>query len=67
MSEGARLPYLLAKLKAPRMLERLETTAERARSDGWSYEQFLEALWRKSPSDSGRGCEPAELGADSRA
>jgi DNA replication protein DnaC len=44
VSEGARLPYLLAKLKAPRMLERLETTAERARADGWSYEQFLEAL-----------------------
>ena len=26
---GARLPYLLAKLKAPRVLERLETTAAR--------------------------------------
>jgi DNA replication protein DnaC len=44
VSEGARLPYLLGKLKAPRMLERLEATAERARTDGWSYERFLEAL-----------------------
>ncbi len=40
----SRLPYLLGKLKAPRIAERLETTAERARRDGWSYEQFLEAL-----------------------
>jgi DNA replication protein DnaC len=41
---GERLPYLLAKLKAPRVLERLEQTAERARAEQWPYEQFLEAL-----------------------
>jgi DNA replication protein DnaC len=41
---GERLPYLLKKLKAPRVGERLAQTAERARSEGWPYEQFLEAL-----------------------
>jgi DNA replication protein DnaC len=41
---GERLPYLLHKLKAPRVLERLERTAERARAEQWPYEQFLEAL-----------------------
>ena len=41
---GERLPYLLAKLKAPRVLERLEQTAERARAESWPYEQFLETL-----------------------
>jgi DNA replication protein DnaC len=41
---GERLPYLLGKLKAPRMLERLEQTAERARAEQWPYEQFLESL-----------------------
>jgi DNA replication protein DnaC len=41
---GDRLPYLLSKLKAPRVLERLEQTAETARAEGWPYEQFLEAL-----------------------
>lgn len=41
---GERLPYLLAKLKAPRVLERLEQTAERARAEGWPDEQSLEAL-----------------------
>ena len=41
---GERLPYLLAKMKAPRVLERLEQTAERAREEGWAYEQFLETL-----------------------
>jgi DNA replication protein DnaC len=41
---GERLPYLLQKLKAPRVLERLEQTAERARAEEWPYEQFLEAL-----------------------
>jgi DNA replication protein DnaC len=41
---GERLPFLLAKLKAPRVLERLEQTAERARAESWPYEQFLEAL-----------------------
>jgi DNA replication protein DnaC len=41
---GERLPYLLAKLKAPRVLERLEATAERARAESWPYEQFLESL-----------------------
>lgn len=41
---GERLPYLLGKLKAPRVLERLEQTAARAREEEWPYEQFLEAL-----------------------
>jgi DNA replication protein DnaC len=41
---GERLPYLLHKLKAPRVLERLGQTAERARQEQWPYEQFLEAL-----------------------
>ena len=41
---GERLPYLLSKLKAPRIAERLEQTAERARSESWPYERFLEAL-----------------------
>ena len=41
---GERLPYLLSKLKAPRVLERLEQTAARAREEGWPYEQFLETL-----------------------
>jgi DNA replication protein DnaC len=41
---GERLPYLLGKLKAPRVLERLEQTAERARAEQWPYEQFLESL-----------------------
>ncbi len=41
---GERLPYLLSKMKAPRVLERLEATAARAREEGWAYEQFLETL-----------------------
>ena len=41
---GERLPYLLGKLKTPRVLERLEHTAERARSESWPYERFLESL-----------------------
>jgi DNA replication protein DnaC len=41
---GERLPYLLGKLKAPRVLERLEQTAERARAEEWPYERFLETL-----------------------
>jgi len=41
---GERLPYLLSKMKAPRVLERLAATAERARAEQWPYEQFLEAL-----------------------
>ena len=43
-SSGERLPYLVAKMKAPRISERLAATAERARAEGWAYEQFLEAL-----------------------
>jgi hypothetical protein len=39
-----RLPYLLRALKAPRILDRLQATAERARAEGWPYEQFLQAL-----------------------
>jgi hypothetical protein len=34
---GERLPYLLSKLKAPRVLERLEQTAARARAEEWPY------------------------------
>jgi hypothetical protein len=41
---GERLPYLLSALKAPRILERLAATAERAREEQWPYEQFLETL-----------------------
>src|SRR5437763_1823268 len=41
---GERLPYLLAKLKAPRVLERLEQTAALAREQEWPYERFLETL-----------------------
>jgi DNA replication protein DnaC len=41
---GDRLPYLLAKLKTPRVMERLEQTAQTAREEGWPYEQFLEVL-----------------------
>jgi len=41
---GQRLPFLLSKLKAPRVLERLEQTATTAREEGWPYEQFLEVL-----------------------
>ena len=41
---GERLPYLLAKLKAPRVLERLEQTATLAREQEWPYERFLESL-----------------------
>jgi DNA replication protein DnaC len=41
---GERLPYLLGKLKAPRVLQRLEQTAERARVEQWPYERFLETL-----------------------
>ena len=41
---GDRLPYLLSKLKTPRVLERLEQTAATAREEGWPYEQFLEVL-----------------------
>jgi len=41
---GDRLPYLLGKLKTPRVLERLEQTATTARAEGWAYEQFLEVL-----------------------
>jgi hypothetical protein len=41
---GERLPYLLGKLKAPRVLERLEQTATLAREQEWPYERFLETL-----------------------
>ena len=41
---GDRLPYLLRALKTPRILDRLATTAERARAEDWPYELFLEAL-----------------------
>ena len=32
--------YLLAKMKAPRVLERLEQTAARAREEGWPMRQL---------------------------
>lgn len=41
---GDRLPFLLRKLKAPRVLERLPETAARAREESWAYEHFLEVL-----------------------
>lgn len=41
---GERLPYLISKLKAPRIAERLTETAGSAREGRWSYEQFLETL-----------------------
>jgi len=41
---GERLPYLLSKLKTPRIGERLGQTAETAREEKWSYEHFLEVL-----------------------
>ena len=41
---GERLPYLLSKLKAPWVLERLEQTAALAREQEWPYERFLETL-----------------------
>lgn len=41
---GERLPYLISKLKAPRIGERLAETASSAREGKWSYERFLEAL-----------------------
>lgn len=41
---GRRLPYLVGKLKAPRIGERLERVAEQARREEWPYERFLEAL-----------------------
>lgn len=41
---GERLPYLVSKLKTPRIGERLDETAETAREEKWSYERFLEAL-----------------------
>jgi DNA replication protein DnaC len=41
---GDRLPYLLAKLKTPRIGERLEETATAAREEKWTYERFLEVL-----------------------
>lgn len=41
---GKRLPYLIGKLKAPRIGERLDQTADSAREHKWSYEQFLEVL-----------------------
>lgn len=41
---GDRLPYLTSKLKTPRIADRLGQTAERARSEQWPYERFLEVL-----------------------
>jgi DNA replication protein DnaC len=44
LGAGERLPYLVGKLKTPRIAERLGQTAERARKEEWPYEQFLEVL-----------------------
>jgi len=44
MTTGERIPYLLTKLKAPRIGERLGPVAELAREEGWPYERFLETL-----------------------
>ena len=33
---GERLPFLISKMKAPRLLERLEQTAARAREESWA-------------------------------
>ena len=41
---GERLPVPARKLKAPRVLERLEQTAALAREQEWPYERFLETL-----------------------
>src|ERR1700683_1564880 len=41
---GERLPYPLSALKAPRIVERLAATAQRAREEQWPHEQFLETL-----------------------
>ena len=41
---GERLPYLLAKLKTPRIGERLAETVRTATEEKWSYERFLEVL-----------------------
>ena len=43
-TQGERLPFLIGKLKAPRIAERLTETAASAREGKWSYEQFLETL-----------------------
>jgi DNA replication protein DnaC len=41
---GDRLPYLIGKLTAPRIADRLGETASLAREEKWSYERFLESL-----------------------
>ncbi len=41
---GERLPYLIGKLEAPRIGERLGRIAGQARREEWPYERFLEAL-----------------------
>jgi DNA replication protein DnaC len=43
-SAGERLPYLIGKLKCPRIGERLAATATLAREESWPYERFLETL-----------------------
>jgi len=54
---GERLPYLLSKLKAPRVFERLEHTAERARGRGMA----LRAVPRGAAR--GGGVRPRGLGS----
>ena len=41
---GGDLSFLVRYMKAPRIAEALQQTAERARADSWTYEQFLEQL-----------------------
>ncbi len=38
------LAFLVRYMKAPRIAEALQRTAERARAESWTYEQFLEQL-----------------------
>jgi len=43
-SPGSDLAFLVRYMKAPRIAEALQQTAERARVESWTYEHFLEQL-----------------------
>lgn len=43
----AELAYLTRALKAPTMREAVERLAERARTETWSYEEFLAACLQR--------------------
>jgi DNA replication protein DnaC len=47
---SSELAFLCRALKAPRLTEALPTVAERARAEGWSYEQFLATLLEREVS-----------------